>query len=66
MLLVMVLAVGPHLDDPRTLPVLVVHALVNAAASPFVSRLFDAAVGRVESPDATRGGLRFDAGAPLR
>lgn len=66
MLLVTVLAIGPRLDDPRTLPVLLVHALVNAAAVPFVSRLFDAAVGRVESPDATRGGLRFDAGAPLR
>ena len=65
-MLVMGLAVGPRLDDPRTLPVLVVHALVNALAAPFVSRLFDAAVGRVESPDASRGGLRFDAGAPLR
>ena len=65
-LLVMGLAVGPRIDDPRALPVLVVHALVNAMAAPFVSRLFDVAVGRVESPDASRGGLRFDAGAPLR
>ena len=50
----------------HTLPVLLVHAFVNALAAPFVSRLFDAVVGRVESPDTGRGGLRFDAGAPLR
>ena len=65
-LLVAAIAIGPRLDDPRTLPVLLIHAVVNAVAAPFVSRLFDAAVGRVESPDAARGGLRFDAGAPLR
>jgi rod shape-determining protein MreD len=65
-LLVMGLATGPRLDDPRMLPILVVHAVVNALAAPLVSRLFDVAVGRVESPDASRGGLRFDAGAPLR
>jgi len=64
--LVTMLAIGPRFDDPRTVPVLVLHAIANALAIPFASRLLAAAVGRVESPDASRGGLRFDAGAPLR
>ncbi len=60
------LSTGPHFDDPRTVPVLVLHAIANALAIPFASRLLAAAVGRVENPDAGRGGLRFDAGTPLR
>jgi cell shape-determining protein MreD len=64
--LVTMLASGPRFDDPRTVPVLVLHAIANALAIPFASRLLAAAVGRVDSPDASRGGLRFDAGAPLR
>lgn len=64
--LVTMLAIGPRFDDPRTVPVLVLHAIANALAIPLASRLLAAAVGRVESPDASRGGLRFDAGAPLR
>jgi hypothetical protein len=57
---------GPRFDDPRTLPVLVIHALVNALLVPFASRVFGAAVGRVDAPEQSRSGLRFDAGAPLR
>jgi cell shape-determining protein MreD len=64
--LVTMLASGPRFDDPRTVPVLVLHAIANALAIPFASRLLAATVGRVDSPDASRGGLRFDAGAPLR
>jgi len=64
--LVTMLASGPRFDDPRTVPVLVLHAIANALAIPFASRFLAAAVGRVDSPDASRGGLRFDAGAPLR
>lgn len=65
--IVTALGVGPHLDDPRTLPILVAHAVANAIAAPFVSRLFAATVGRADAPDAPRGsGLRFDAGAPIR
>jgi cell shape-determining protein MreD len=64
--LVAMLSVGPRLDDPSTVPVLILHAIANALAIPFTTRFFAAAVGRVESPDAGRGGLRFDAGAPLR
>jgi cell shape-determining protein MreD len=60
------LDVGPPLADPRTLPVLVLHVLANALAVPFAARAFAAAVGPPEAPDAPRGGLRFDAGAPLR
>jgi len=65
-LLVMGVAGGPRFDDPRTLPVLVIHAFVNALVVPFVSRVFGAAVGRVDAPEQSRSGLRFDAGAPLR
>jgi hypothetical protein len=65
-LLVMAIAHGPRFDDPRTIPVLVIHAVVNAIAVPFASRLFGAAVGRVDAPDLGRNGLRLDAGAPLR
>jgi len=64
--LVTMLASGPRFDDPRTVPVLVLHAIANALAIPFASRLLAAAVGRTDSPDASRGGLRFDAGTPLR
>ena len=64
--LVAMLSLGPRFDDPRTVPVVVLHAIANALAIPFASRLFAAAVGRVESPDAGRSGLRFDAGTPLR
>ncbi len=38
--LVAMLSIGPRLDDPRTLPVLVLHAIANALAIPFASRLF--------------------------
>jgi rod shape-determining protein MreD len=65
-LLVMAIANGPRFDDPRTLPVLVLHACVNALVVPFVNRIFGAAVGRVDAPEQGRSGLRFDAGAPLR
>lgn len=65
-LLVMAIAHGPRFDDPRTIPVLVVHAVVNALAVPFASRLFGATVGRVDAADPGRNGLRLDAGAPLR
>ncbi len=65
-LLVMGIADGPRFDDPRTLPVLILHALVNALVVPFASRVFGASVGRGDSPEPSRIGLRFDAGAPLR
>ncbi len=65
-LLVTAIAGGPRFDDPRTLPVLVLHAIVNALAVPFASRIFGAAVGRVDAPELSRSGMRFDAGAPLR
>ena len=65
-LLVMAIAHGPRFDDPRTIPVLVIHAVVNAIAVPFASRLFGATVGRVDAPDLGRNGLRLDSGAPLR
>jgi cell shape-determining protein MreD len=65
-LLVMGIADGPRFDDPRALPVLIVHAIVNALMVPFASRIFGAAVGRVDAPEQGRSGLRFDAGAPLR
>jgi hypothetical protein len=58
--------VGPPLGDPRTIPVLVLHVLANALAVPFVARVFAVAVGPSEVPDASRGGLRFESGAPLR
>lgn len=64
--MLMALGLGPPASDPRTLPVLVVHALANALAISFVSRLVAAAVGGAEVADTQRGGLRFDAGAPLR
>jgi cell shape-determining protein MreD len=64
--LVTMLASGPRFDDPHTLPVLVLHAIANALAIPFASRLLAAVVGRVENPETSRGGLRFDAGTPLR
>jgi rod shape-determining protein MreD len=64
--LVAFLEAGPRLDDPGTLPVLVLHALANAAAVPFVSRAIGAVVGSIDTPEAPRGGLRFDAGAPIR
>ena len=65
-LIVMAVAHGSHFDDPRAIPVLVIHAVVNAIAVPFASRLFGATVGRVDAPDLGRNGLRLDAGAPLR
>jgi len=65
-LLVMAIANGPRFDDPHTLPVLVLHAFVNALVVPFASRVFGSAVGRVDAPEQGRSGLRFDAGAPLR
>ena len=65
-LLVTGIADGPRFDDPRMLPVLVVHAVVNALAVPFATRVFGAAVGRIDAPEQSRSGLRFDSGAPLR
>ena len=64
--LLIVLDVGPPLADSRTFPVLLLHVLANAIAVPFAARIFAVAVGPPETPDAPRGGLRFDAGAPLR
>ena len=60
------LRVGPPLDDPRLLPVLALHVLVNAVAAPFVARLFAAFVGAADQPETPRTALRFDAGTPLR
>jgi hypothetical protein len=57
---------GPRLEDPGTLPVLVLHAAVNAIAVPFASRAIGALVGSVDAPEAPRSGLRFDAGTPIR
>jgi cell shape-determining protein MreD len=65
-LLLIAFGVGPRLDDPGTLPVLVLHSVVCAAAAPPVARLIGTMLGRGEAPDPTRPGLRFDAGTSLR
>ncbi|RIL06014.1 MAG: hypothetical protein DCC71_08335 [Proteobacteria bacterium] len=64
--LLVLLDLGPAADDPRTLPVLVVHVLANAIAVSFVSRLVGATASGADAAEAQRSGLRFDAGAPLR
>jgi hypothetical protein len=64
--LLALLGVGPPASDPRVLPVLVQHVLVNALSIPFVARVFGALMGGVDAPEAPRAALRFDAGAPLR
>jgi hypothetical protein len=57
---------GPRFDDAGTLPVLVLHVLANAVAVPLANRAIGAIVGGVDAPEAPRGGLRFDPGAPIR
>lgn len=58
--------VGPPADDPRVLPVLVLHVVVNALSVPIAARVLGALVGAADAPETPRTALRFDAGAPLR
>lgn len=64
--LLALLGTGPPLDDPHTAPVLLLHVLANALAVPLAGRLVGSLLGAADAPEAARGSLRFEAGAPLR